>query len=317
MPDGFSALVVPVVSWVAVRSEPWREPASGPEILSSGLRLVRPPPMLGVMCLMFAVGPGTSNWSERLGQSDWYAAMRPRPADLGQQGPSQGCCPIGDLSLNGTGLPSGADEVASLFPEIRLVTVALLDRATPAELDAAFHLVRALGSRRVDGNRRLRVVVTVDGAEAKRTTAVPLFKQLGATVIRGAEGMDADHLHHFPVRAMLRPPSGRLVCVDLADCLMCWPPGRAGVLHLIPFNVDRAARALCDIPMRGRLITVTLIAHFPEHGPDSTLVAMDGLARLCGTVLFGSFDEAPMLFTTGDRLDGVTGTADLLLIHDG
>ncbi len=271
--------------------------------------------MLGVVCLMFAVGPGASAWSERLGQSDWYAAMRPRPADLVQQGPTHGSWSVVDQAPNGTGLPAGADEVVSLFPEVRLVTVALLDRATPADLDAALHLVRTLGSRVGDEGRRLRMAVTVGAAEAERTAAVPLFQQLGATVIQGTEGMEADHLHHFPVRATLRPPSGRLVCVDLADCLMCWPPGRAGILHMIPLNMDRAALALRGITVPGRLITATLIMHVPDDGPDSSLLAVDSLARLCGTVLFGSFDDAPMLFTTGERLDGVTRTADLLLIH--
>ncbi len=97
---------------------------------------------------------------------------------------------------------------------------------------------------------------------------------------------------------------------------MCWPVGRAGVLHLVPFNAGQAAGVLGGIAVPGRLLTATLIVHFPEHGPDSSLAAIAALADLCGEALFGPGKPAPMLFTTGDRLDGVTGTADLLLIHD-
>ena len=304
MPDGFPGQVGLTVSWLAVRPEPWRDAASDPAISSSGLRLVQPAPLLGVMCLMFGVGPGALAWSERLAGSNWYAAMRPRHADLADNGQGYGHAVL------------VADEIAARFPEAWLATVALIDGASTADINVVFNLVQALGDQVDEGGRRLRVIVTVGSVEARRPAVVATLRQLGATVIRGAEGMEPDHLHHFPMRAALRSPSGRLVCVDLADCLMCWPSGRVGDLHLIPFNAEAAEHVLQGIAVPSRLDTVTIIAHFPEEGPDSSLVAMDTLANRCGVFLFGSYEKASMLFTSGDRLDGVTGTADLLLIHN-
>ena len=302
MPDGSFAAAGAAVAWVAVRPEPWCDTAPEP---AGALGLVRPAPLLGVACLVFAVGPGARGWSERLLRSGWYAALRPRPADLGEGSRGHGVWPL--RPAPGRDGPDPAEEVAAVFSDAVLATVALLDGATLAALG----LVRALRGR-------LRVVVTVGAAQADWDGgAVAALQRLGATVIRGNDGMDAGHLHHFPMRAALRSPSGRLVCVDLADCLMCWPAGRAGILHLVPSNAGQARPVLDGLVGAMRPLTATLIAHFLEHGPDSTLAAIDALARLCGEVLFETNELAPMLFTTGDRLDGVTGTADLLLIHDG
>ena len=292
--DGVSLRIAATTSWLAMRPEPWFPCRAGPAVEA---RLDRPAPPLGVAILMFVVGPGAQDWSERLARSSWYSAIRPRPADLAGRGPARGTLPSPNWSR---------------FPEARLATLALMDGASAADVDAAFGLVQALGKGVKDEGHRLRVVVTMGAAEP--STAADL-RHLGATVIRGTAGMDPDHLHHFPVRAALRPPSGRLVCVDLADCLMCWPPGRIGDLHLIPFNAGSAKHALCGITVPQGLTTATVIAQGPHEGSDSDLSALDLLAGVCGEFLFGTNGVAPMLFTNGDRLDGATGTADLLLIH--
>ncbi len=186
MLDGSFAAAGVALAWVALRPEPWcdvmPEPAGAPG-------LVRPATLLGVACLMFAVGPGAWEWSERLLRSGWYAALWPRPVDLGDQGREHGSWPL--CHLPGGDDPDPATEVAALFPDAVLATVALLDGTARTEVDATLRLVAVLRGR-------LRLVVTVGVAEANRGGTVAALRRLGATVMRGCEGMSADHLHHFP-----------------------------------------------------------------------------------------------------------------------
>ena len=115
------------------------------------------------------------------------------------------------------------------------------------------------------------------------------------------------------------PRRGRLVCVDLADHLACWRPGSAADLHVIPSGFDDAARVLSRLPVPGDAgVSGTRALNLHLH-PDldarsSLLVEIDRLATHCRELFLGP--DGDMVFTTADRMDGVTGSADLLVIHE-
>lgn len=293
VPDGGRVRVSPLVAWRAVRPEAWPPPVPGPVAVGS---LALPGPLLGVACLMCAIGPGSATWLRRLDHSDWYATMRPRPADLAGRDPQSGL---------------SADAAVALFPEAPFATVAVMDGAIVEEVAGLVHALK----REAGETRRLRVVVTVGATMAG--DIVPAMQQEDVLTIRGDAGMAPDHLHHFPQRAAFRPATGRLVCVDLADCLLCWMSGRVADLRLIPFNARAAGPDLMRIAHKPRPSAAMLIAHFPPAGPDSTLAALDRLAHACRLAAFGVDGDARLIFTTGERPDGMTGTADYLLVHDG
>ena len=51
------------------------------------------------------------------------------------------------------------------------------------------------------------------------------------------------------MRAPVQPRRGRLVCVDFADWLLTWRPGRVADLHAIPSACDDAVRVLRRVPV--------------------------------------------------------------------
>jgi len=91
-------------------------------------------------------------------------------------------------------------------------------------------LVGALRARRDPRGRKLTVAVTAKTASA---ALVHRLLDLGAFVIRAGSGAAGHHLHHFPLRAAIVPRAGRLICVDLADYLRTWRPGRVATLNVL------------------------------------------------------------------------------------
>ncbi len=146
---------------------------------------------------------------------------------------------------------------------------------------------------------------------------VELLRSLGAFVIWRCGPIEPAHFRRSPpVRAAMMPPGGQLVGTDLTDYLECWLPSRVADLHLVPFDAEEASERLRSILQLGRFTGLNPNMHFPEECSNSTLAAMDPLSNLCREALLSTEPGWPMLFTTCDRLDGKTGTADLLLIHD-
>ena len=265
---------------------------------------------------MFAVGPGGADWLARLKRSEWYSAMRPRRADLVGSGAAGGCWAIPSNAGCTVEQLAEAFAAAELFPVAPLATVALMAGAAGEEVDATIGLVRELTGRADMRGRGVRVVVTMGAGGPDLPEVVERLRSLGAFVIRRCGPIEPDHFHHFPVRAATIPSGGQLVGVDLADYLKCWLPGQVADLHLIPFDAEAASERLRAIVPPGRLAGLNLNIHFPEDGPNSTLAAVDRLANLCRETLLSTEPGWPVLFTTRDRLDGETGTADLLLIQD-
>lgn len=308
------------IPWISVRPEYWPsiDGDGTPQILDG------PEPGLGVACLVFGVGAGGADWIDRLKRSDWFAGLEPRPEDLAVAGGVPGGCwtvPVGSA-----GRRSRIDgEIEAFvaqagFPEAPLATVAVPREAGPGDLATALALVSVLRQRRDARGCRVAVIVTV---EAARSPGVSAFVRgllgRGAFVVQAGLGVSGDHIHHFPLRAVMLPRRGRrLVCVDLADHLACWMPGSTADLHVFPSGFDEAARVLSRLPGLGDATSsqtraLNLHAHYDLDAPGNFLTELDQLATHCRGLFLGP--EGDMVFTTADRLDGVTGSADLLVIH--
>jgi len=241
------------VAWISVRPE-YRPSIDGSEVPES---LGGPEPGLGVACLVFGVGAGGAEWIDRLERSDWFAGLEPRPEDLAVAGGVPAGCwtvPVGRAGHRGRIDAAVKAFVAQAgFPIAPLATVAVPRGAGPGELAAALALVGALRQRRDARGCRIAVIVTV---EAARSPAANSFvRELlgrGAFVVHAGLGAWGDHIHHFPLRAVMLPRRGRrLVCVDLADHLACWTPGSIADLHALPSGLDEAARVLSRLPALG------------------------------------------------------------------
>ena len=276
-------------------------------------------------CLVFGVGQAGARWLARLGGSDWFSGLEPGTAYAAASGTvAASFCSLA------AGHPDGrrrdiearvADAVArSRLPDVPIAMVAAPRESGPDELAAALGLVRGLRARR--GARGCRTVVVVT-AEAEMPHAAGGFtralRDRGAFVVRAGLGASGDHLHHFPLRAITMPRHGRLICVDMADFLACWQPGRVADLHVIPFDFDAAARAFSRLLAASKadarpLGGMNLLCHLDPARPGATVAEIDRLAMHGRDLLLGP--DADMAFTTADRLDGRTGTADLLLIRD-
>ena len=105
------------------------------------------------------------------------------------------------------------------LPQAPLATIAVCRVAELPDMAVALALVSALRRRRDARGCRPTVVITVDASAAGSARFVQELLGQGAFVIRAGHGMSGDHLHHYPLRAAIEPPGGRLVCVDLADHL--------------------------------------------------------------------------------------------------
>ena len=184
-------------------------------------------------------------------------------------------------------------------------------------MTAALGLVAGLRRRRAAAGCRTAVVATVEsGAQQEIDAFVPALLDQGAFVIKAGPGIPADHLHHFPLRAAIAPRQGRLICVDLADHLACWTPGHAARLHAIPSRFDDAARALAPLIKAGgtglrQAAALNLHVHLGRDHPGNVLSEIERLDTHCRALFLRSDGRA--VATTADRLDGKTGTADLLI----
>ncbi|MGI4940665.1 MAG: hypothetical protein ACRYHQ_08910 [Janthinobacterium lividum] len=300
------------IEWVSTRSEYW-PPPRGRE------------PFLGVACLQFGIEADGVGWLARLARSSWFAGLEPRAEDLAVSGGVPcGRWALPDGCVAGTGTDVAEAEaffVSEPLPKAWLAVVAVPRGAGLAEQAAALGLVSALRTRRDPGGRALGVVVTVEAVPSEEADAfVRSLLARGAFVVRGGAGQGTgatgDFLHHFPLRALTEPREGRLVCVDFADFMRVWRPGRAADLHVVPFAGGDAAAALqgVSLPDEGSVRALTIGFHLDPDAPDQGLVEVDRFATVC-CELFPTPD-GDVVFTTMDRLDGVTGSVDVLVIHD-
>ena len=307
------------ISWVSARSEYWpdADQSEGPPGWTA-LESV-----LGAACLVFGIGVGGSGWVDRLARSGWFAGLEPRPEDLiAGDGEPVGCWCLPD-SCAETGHDVAGAALAFFehgpLPNAPLASVAVMPDASQADLAAALGLVAALRERRCERGCRTAVVVTVEGNASPALLAlVRGLRDLGAFVVRPGMAAGDDHLHHFPLRAPMIPRAGRLVCVDLADHLACWPPGGVADLHVIPSSYDAAEQAfrrLSDAEHAGGrgARAINLHLHLDADAPGSALVRIDRLATSCQALLLAP--DGSMVFTNTERLDGTTATADLLIVR--
>jgi hypothetical protein len=110
------------------------------------------------------------------------------------------------------------------------------------------------------------------------------------------------------------PRPGRLACVDLADYLACWRPGCRADLHVIPGALDPARDAIDRLGSAyGGVGALNLDLHPDMDGPENPLVELDRLASHCRE-RFLAAEDGRFIYTSSERLDGRTGTADLLVI---
>lgn len=308
------------IRWIAARSEYW--PSAGRNTALSGSN--NPDPWFGVMCLAFGIGAAGADWIVRLRRSEWFAGLEPRSEDLAVAGgvsAERWNAPVGSTGSKGPIAAEVEGFVArARFPNAPLVTIAVLQGAKTDDLAVALGLVSALRKRRDARGCRTAVIVTVEaGMLPDANRFVHGLLDRGAFVVQAGLGASGDHLHHFPLRATITPRKGRLVCVDLADHLACWRPGSAADLHVIPSGFDEAARVLSQLPVPvdagvSGTRALNLHLHPDRDARRDLLVEIDRLATHCRGLFLAPDGE--MVFTTADRMDGVTGSADLLVIHE-
>lgn len=298
------------VTWLSSRLEYWTARGGG-----APRGLLEPEPSRGVACLLFGVGAGGADWLGRLAGSVWFAGLEPQAEDFAPHDAARGSWVM--PASDGAHI---AAETELFFASIALpnawyAAIAIPRDAGLVELSAALGLVSTLRERRDPLGRRLTVVVTV---ESSRPSANPFLLRLldrDAFVVRAGMETAADHLHHFPLRAPVRPRRGRLVCVDLADYLHTWRPRRVADLHVIPSGFEQAVPALQRLPVPNNGVrALNLGLHLDPDAPGNPLVKIDWLATHCRELLLGP--EGVVVFTNTDRLDGETGSADLLVVHD-
>lgn len=298
------------VTWLSARPEYWPpHPGNGAQVW-------------GVACLLFGIGEGGARWLARLARSDWFAGLEPRVEDLAV---------AGGVARGGWGGGTPGDEghlaaaVEAFFasaplPSAWYATVAIPCGAGSPGQSAALGLVSALMERRDPLGRRITVVVTVEAVpgSAREGAFVRRLLDRGAFVVRGGSNPGArggDHLHHFPLRAVVIPRRGRLVCVDLADYLHTWRPGRVADLHVLSSDLCAAGQALRTLPLPGKGNEGVRALNLGfQPGPGQRLSEIDRFAsRCCGLLLAPDGDA---VFTDTDRLDGRTGSVDLLVVYN-
>lgn len=308
---GHGADAAASVTWLSARPEYWPPPpASGA-------------PAWGVACLLFGVGAADAGWLARLARSDWFAGLKPRAEDLTVAGGvARGGWASGASGDEGGHLAAAAEAffVSAPLPNAWYAAVAVPCGIGPAEQSAALGLVGALAKRRDPLGRRITVVVTVEAVPGSEQVGAFVRQLLdrGAFVVRGGASPGAaggDHLHHFPLRAVVIPRRGRLVCVDLADYLLTWRPGRVADLHVLLADWDAAGQALRTLPLPGRRSDGVRALNLGfQSDAGQSLSEIDRFASWCCERLLAPGGDA--VFTDTDRLDGRTGLVDLLVIHD-
>lgn len=302
------------VTWLSARPEYW-PPHSGNEAQ-----------VWGVACLLFGIGEGGARWLARLARSDWFAGLEPRAEDLAVAGGLARGDWAGEASGDEGHLAAAAEAffASAPLPSAWYAAVAVPCGAGPAERSAAIGLVGALTKRRDPLGRPITVVVTAEAVPGAAQDAAFTRRLLdrGAFVVRGGADPGAiggDHLHHFSLRAVMIPRRGRLVCVDLADYLLTWRPGRAADLHVVPFARGDAERALRGLPLldqdSGGVRALNLGFHLDPRAPGVSLVEIDRFVTRCCELL--QVPDGNAVFTDTDRLDGAGGSVDLLVVRDG
>ena len=306
---GHGTDVAASVTWLSARPEYWPPPGNGE-------------PVWGVACLLFGIGEGGARWLARLARSDWFAGLEPRTEDLAV---------AGGVARGGWASGASGDEghlatateaffASALLPSAWYATIAVPRGAGPAEQSAALGLVGALTERRDPLGRLITVVVTVeavpggtqDGAFTRRLLDRGAFVVCGGADLGATSG---DHLHHFPLRAVVIPRRGRLVCVDLADYLLTWRAGRVADLHVLSSDLDAAEQAMRTLPLPGRRSDGVRALNLGfQPAPGQNLSEIDCFASRCCELLLAPDGNA--VFTDTDRLDGRTGSVDLLVVHD-
>jgi hypothetical protein len=302
------------IAWLAAKPEYWPAPPD---------REALP----GVGCLLFGVGREGVGWLDRLASSGWFSGLEPRGDDLAA---------AGGVARGGWAMPAGgvpgeeghAITAAEAFfrsaplPSAWYAAVAIPRGAGPEEWSATLGLVGALRERSDPLRRKLTVIATVD--TAPDLVSAPFVRRLldrGAFVVRAdpdAPSASGDHLHHFPLRAAVIPRQGQLICVDLADYLHTWRPGRIAHLHVVPFAWDDAELVMCELPLPkvGGSARALNIGFQPDCcAQPKPLAEIDRFSTRCGELFLPP--EGDTVFTNTDRLDGKMGLADLLVIFDG
>ncbi len=303
------------IAWLSARPEYWSP-------LPGGGGMVH-----GVACLLFGVGADGADWLAHLARSEWFAGLAPRAEDLAPAVSiphGNWVMPASDASGDAGNISATIQAFAASapLPCAWYATVAVPRGAGPAEQSIALGLVGALTERHDPLGRRMTVVVTVEVRPGfvRDGTFVRRLLDRGAFVVRG--GVDpgvagGNHLHHFPLRAVIMPRQGRLICVDLADYLCTWRPGRAADLHVLPSDFDAAGPALRTLLLlrlgSAGARALNLGFHLDPDAPGKLLPEIDRFAAQCCELLLVPDGEA--VFTDTERLDGDTGSVDLLVIH--
>ncbi len=313
-----SRVVEPATSsrWISLRPEPWASTDHRPQ-RSETFDLRRAEPVRGVSCIAFGLGANGAAWLRRVASSGWFSGLEPRPDNLAA---ARGGSPAGCLSVWPDASPDitvGVEAALARidFPSAPLATVAVLGGAGAAEQKTVLSLVAALRERRDSRGCRMAVVVTLERPAAGEDAFERELVVRGAFVVRPGPGVGGDHFHHFPLRASGRPRRGRLVCVDLADYLASWRPGSRAELHVIPSALRPARDAVNRlVPSFERVGALNLDLHAYLDGQKNLLFDLDQLALHCRE-RFPEASEGNFVFTSSERLDGSTGTADLVVIE--
>jgi len=266
----------------------------------------------GVAGILFEVGVGRSGWLARLAASDWFSGFAPRPEDLTADEEASGSW---TLAAEAGEAGVVACLTSSHVPHAPWWTaIAVTPETSAAQRPAVLGLVSALRQRRSKAGDPLPVVVTIEGSLLHDEPFISELLERGAFVIRPGRDVGGDHLHHFPLRAFAGDP--RLICIDLFDTLSLWRPGRTATLHLIPSNPEKAAQCLDSVPVPpGGAWALDLRFHPRADYSDVTLDSIDQLAIHCQSRCLGP--DGDSLVTEARRLDGASGTADLLIIDQG
>ncbi len=304
----------PDIAWLSTRPEYWPPPLGGGELH-------------GVACLLFGVGTAGVDWLARLACSGWFVGLEPRAGDI----VAAGGLPHGGWAMPASG--ASADEgdlltaaegffTSAPLPSAWYAAVAIPRGAGPEEWSATLGLVGALRERSDPLGRKLTVIATIDAAPDP--VSAPFVRRLldrGAFVVCAdpdAPSASGDHLHHFPLRAAVIPRRGQLICVDLADYLHTWRPGRIAHLHVVPFAWDDAELAMGGLPLPkvgGSARALNIGFHLDPFAQGKPLAEIDRFSTRCRELFLPP--EGDTVFTNTDRLDGKVGSADLLVIYDG
>jgi hypothetical protein len=302
------------IAWLAAKPEYWPPPPDREELA-------------GVGCLLFGVGREGVGWLDRLASSGWFSGLEPRVDDLAA---------AGGVARGGWAMPTGGVSgeeghvimAAEAFfrsaplPSAWYAAVAIPRGAGPEEWSATLGLVGALRERSDPLGRKLTVIATVDATPDP--VSAPFVRRLldhGAFVVcadSDAPSASGDHLHHFPLRAAVIPRRGQLICVDLADYLHTWRPGRIAHLHVVPFAWDDAELAMGGLPLPkvgGSARALNIGFHLDPCAQGKPLAQIDRFSTRCRELFLPP--EGDTVFTNTDRLDGKVGSADLLVIYDG